>query len=184
MYTVSASWAISRAQRGAAYPLTEGAMAKHLRPTIQLCSQTLGVDVAWYGDDRSVIVLRQGLMSTVLGKWREIDNMTLAGLVAQYEDEYQTDTTFVDVGWGTGVIDRLRQMGRNPVAVNFGGKSTSPKYANKRTEMWCELKKWLESGGALPDDEDLRDDLIGPEYSFDPSGRIKLERKEDMKSAD
>ena len=72
-------------------------------------------------------------------------------------------------------------MGRAPVAVNFGGKATNTKYANKRAEMWCELKAWLESGGALPDDEDLRDDLIAPEYSFDPSGRIKLERKEDMK---
>lgn len=162
--------------------LVEAAMGKHLRADqYNFAPKVLGVDVAWYGDDRSVIVLRQGLMSKVLGKWRDIDNMTLAGLVAQYEDEYQTDTTFVDVGWGTGVIDRLRQMGRNPVAVNFGGRPTSAKYANKRTEMWCELKKWLESGGALPDDEDLRDDLVGPEYSFDPAGRIKLERKEDMK---
>src|SRR5690606_35752927 len=120
--------------------LVAAALGRHLRADqYNFAPKVLGVDVAWYGDDRSVIVLRQGLMCKVLGKWRDIDNMTLAGLVAQYEDEYQTDTTFVDVGWGTGVIDRLRQMGRNPVAVKFGGKSTSTKYANMSTEIGCAM---------------------------------------------
>lgn len=33
----------------------------------------------------------------------------------------------------------------------------------------------------IPDDRELRDDLIGPEYGFTASNQIQLEKKEDMK---
>jgi phage terminase large subunit len=47
--------------------------------------------------------------------------------------------------------------------------------------MWCEIKEWLESGGILPSVEDLRDDLIAPEYGFASNGKIQLESKDDIK---
>ena len=141
----------------------------------------LGVDVAWEGDDRSVIYYRKGIYSKILNTWRGIDNMTLASMVIQYEDEYHTDATFIDIGWGAGVIDRLRQLGRAPLGVNFGGKARDERYADKRTEMWCSGKTWLEDGGVLVDEEDLREDLMGPQFFFLPSGKIKLESKKDMK---
>lgn len=141
----------------------------------------LGVDVAWEGDDRSCVFLRQGLASWKLGEWHNIDNMTLGGLIAQWEDEHKTDATFIDVGWGTGVIDYLRSIGRDPVPVNFGGKSISEEYDDKRTEIWCEMKKWLESGGHLPRCQDLVEDLVGPDYFFTGKGKKKLESKKAMK---
>ena len=143
--------------------------------------KVLGVDVAWMGDDRSAVFLRQGLAATLLGSWLHIDNMQLAGMVAQFQDQHKTDGTFIDVGWGSGVIDRLRQMGHDPIAVNFGGRSTSDRYVNKRTEMWVEMKEWLEGGGAIPRHQDLRDDLVGPEYQFTKNGQIQLEAKDSMK---
>ena len=38
-----------------------------------------------------------------------------------------------------------------------------------------------EAGIELPDDRELRDDLIGPEYGFTAKNQIQLEKKEDMK---
>lgn len=163
-------------------PLIEQSMRLVLRPEqFNFSPKVLGVDVAWEGDDRSVVVMRQGLHSEILGEWRKIDNMTLAGMVAQYQDRHKPEATFIDVGWGTGVIDRLRQLGRHPVPVNFGSKSSNERYSNKRTEMWVGIKEWLESGGSIPPNADLADDLAGPEYSFAPNGKIILERKKDMK---
>ena len=141
----------------------------------------LGVDVAWEGDDRSCIYLRQGLFSKCLGVWSNIDNMRLGGLVNQFWSEHKADAVFIDVGWGSGVIDFLRGMGRSPIPVNFGGSSLSLEYANKRTEMWLETRKWLEGGGMIERNDDLIEDLISPEYYFLPNGKKILEQKKLMK---
>jgi hypothetical protein len=163
--------------------VVEAALGKHLQAqAYSFAPSVLGVDVAWEGDDRSAVFLRQGLCSTLLGSWYNIDTMTLAGLVAQFEDKHRTGATFVDcVGVGAGVVDRLRQMGRDPVAVNAGSSPLEAKYYNKRSEIWWLMKEWLESGGAIPDNDDLRTDLVGPQYAFSPKGKIVLERKRDMK---
>lgn len=46
--------------------------------------------------------------------------------------------------------------------------------------MWGNMREWLE-GGAIPEDRELMDDLIGVEYGFTPTNKIQLEKKEDMK---
>lgn len=158
------------------------AMNRHLRPEqYSFAPVVLGVDVAWEGDDRSSIYLRQGLYSKRLGVWHNIDNMTLAAWVHEFWDQYDVDACFVDVGWGTGVIDRLRQLGRNPVPVNFGGRPGESQYANKRSEMWFKVRDWLLSGGALEPDEDLKLDLTAPEYGPMDTGQKILERKKETK---
>ena len=46
--------------------------------------------------------------------------------------------------------------------------------------MWCQMAQWLKSR-AIPNDPELKAQLIGPEYSENAQG-IVLERKEDMKA--
>lgn len=152
--------------------------------------KVLGVDVGRFGDDRSAVFLRQGRRAQLVLTLRKSDTMTLAGHVAELEDAYGTSATFVDDGGvGGGVVDRLRQLGRNPIPVQFGGSSQGPQYANKRAEMWCLLRDWLREGAEIcPQDragagvaDVIRDDLVGPEYGFSAAGKLQLERKEDMK---
>ena len=152
----------------------------------------MGVDVARFGDDRSVIVLRRGrdARTVAVEKHRGLDLMTLAGRVAEIAFGRDLAAIFVDeTGLGAGVVDRLRQLGvRHVQGVNFGSAAATwdsdgakPRYANKRAEMWGNLRDWLKGGGALPDDPELRADLTGVEYGFTAQGEIQLERKEDMK---
>ena len=144
-----------------------------------------GLDVARFGDDQSVLTKRQGLYAQEQRKWRGLDLMTLAGIVAQHIDKDQPDAVFVDMGGlGAGVVDRLHQLGYDQViGVDFGGVPTnSAEHVNKRTEMWCGVLDWLKNGGALPPDQELADDLTGPEYGFTgDKGQIVLEKKSDMK---
>jgi hypothetical protein len=143
----------------------------------------IAVDVARYGDDKSVIVIRQGRKVHELRKFRELNTMQLSVEVSLAIKEYHPGVTFVDgVGVGGGVVDRLRMLGYEVVEVNAGAKPDDPElYYNKRAEMWDRMRTWLRQGADLPYDMDTRSALIGIEYGFDDKERIRMERKKDMK---
>lgn len=150
---------------------------------IQYSPRILGVDPARFGDDRSVIFPRQGLQAFEPLVFRGLDNMELAARVAAKIDSWQPDAVFIDAGNGSGVIDRLRQLGHDVIEVNFGGKPNNEHYTNKRAEIWFELRDWLRAGGALPNTTPaLRQDLGAPVYWYDARNKLVLEPKEDIKA--
>ena len=144
--------------------------------------KVIGVDVARFGDDRSVICRREGLWCHELRVVEKADNMTFAGIVAREIDEFKPDGVFIDAGRGEGVIDRLRQLGYRVMEINFGARaSESGKYANKRSEMWDRVREWLNAGAAIPNNPELKSELASPTYKFDASGRLVLEPKDKLK---
>jgi len=162
------------------------AAGRHLRQDVyDFAPIILGVDVARQGDDRSVIYRRQGLASWAPLVMQLADSMAVADAVAQQIALHGPDAVFVDGtgGYGAGVIDRLRQMGYDPIEVQFGGKPGDPRFANKRAEMYWGLADWLRAGGAIPDRPSLKTELTAPTYSHDNArGVLQLESKEDIKS--
>lgn len=142
----------------------------------------LGVDPARFGDDRSVIIRRQGLKASDIVMFRGLDNMQLAARVAQICQDWDPDAVFIDSGGGAGVLDRLRQLDYDPVEVPFGGRAIlEQQFVNRRTEMWWNMKEWIEAGGWIPSDPMLRQELSTPTYWFDAQGRKALESKDDIK---
>lgn len=164
--------------------IAEAARGRHLRPEqYTFAPKIIGVDPAWTGGDEFVIWLRQGLMSKKLGVYeRNDDDVEMAGRIAYFEDKEDADGVLIDQGWGTGVYSAGKTMGRNWQLISFGSKSPDPGYLNLRAYIWGQMKKWLIEGGAIPDDQVMFDDLVGPEYVMRPDGVIKLESKDDMKS--
>ena len=161
----------------------QAATQRHYRePEYAFAPRILGVDPARFGDDRSVIFPRQGMVALPPIVMRGVDNMTLANRVAAKIAEWRPDAVFVDAGNGSGVIDRLRQLGHNVVEVWFGGKPIDEAYRDKRAEMWSAMADWLRLGGAIPDDVALKQDLAAPTYSFSPQGKRVLESKDDLKA--
>lgn len=162
----------------------DAARNRHLRPDqFSFAPKILGVDPAWTGDDKLEIVLRQGLYTKSLASIPKNDNdVEIANLIYRLEVEHQIDAVFVDAGYGTGIVSAGQVMGRSWQLVWFSGKPANPGYYNKRAEMWGEIKAWLKQGGSIdPKDEDLYQDLIGPETVPRIDGKILLESKEDMK---
>lgn len=175
------------------------AAADNVLITIDLCSESvkkkytegdvhgspriLAVDPARFGDDRSVIIRRQGLQAFTPKVFTKIDNMRLVAEVVTEINEWKPDAVFIDAGRGEGVIDRLRQLGYdNIIEINFGGSPFAPgAYANKRAEMWDTMKQWLLDGGAIPDHHGMKADLVVPTYEYDSANRMKLEAKEKIK---
>jgi hypothetical protein len=142
----------------------------------------MGVDIARFGDDSTVIYFRRGRDARTIPpiKLKGQDNMQVANLCAKLIDKHRPDAVCIDAGNGTGVIDRLREMKYKVSEIWFGSKANEEEYADLRTEMWAKMRDWLK-GGCIVDDKHLKDDLVGPEYGFDKLERIKLEAKEAMK---
>lgn len=152
------------------------------RASFQFAPVVIGVDPAWQGDDELVIVLRQGLFSKVLTTMAKNDNdVQVANIIARYEDEHHADAVFVDLGYGSGIVSAGYTMGRSWVLVGFGERAADAGCLNKRAEMWRDMRDWLKQGGALPPDETIYQDLIGPELMPRLDGKIALEPKEHMK---
>ena len=154
----------------------------YTRKDIEHSPVILGVDPARFGDDRSVIVRRQGLQVFEPYIYRGVDNMTLASTVANLMEQYKPSAVFVDAGAGAGVIDRLRQLGHTIIEVPFGGRADDAKlFNNHRTEMWFRMRDWVLAGGALPTDTSLAMELATPTYAYDKQERRKLESKDEIK---
>ena len=83
------------------------------------------------------------------------------------------------MGIGSGVSDRLRELGIRHSAVNVGTTSRKPeKYKNLRAELCEGFKEWLKEGTI---EGEYQEDCCGIQYSYDSAGRLVMERKEDMK---
>lgn len=150
--------------------------------------KTIGVDVAraeGSGADSSVIIRRQGNMCWEPVSFKGIKSHELGDRVAYEINEWHPDAVFVDGtgGYGGGVIDRLHTLGHQRIIdVQFASSATSPRYLNKRMEMWWEMAQWVKMYGQLPKNTQLADDLVTPKYSFqEGSGKMVLESKEQIK---
>jgi hypothetical protein len=143
-----------------------------------------GVDVARFGGDRTVLLKRQG--NVVLGYkyWSGEDLMGTVGRIVHEAKMDNPAEILVDtIGLGGGVADRLRELGHKVIDVNVSESVAMNQSAAKlRDELWLSVKAWLETRAVkLPKDDDLRQELIGPTYSFTSNGKVKVEGKSEMK---
>ncbi len=148
----------------------------------------LGVDVARFGDDRSIICKRQGRKAEFIGKFYHQDTQIIGSKVQEAVDREKPDAVVVDGdGIGGAVYDYLKARGydRKTVLVEFHGGATPTdphKYLNRRAEIWGDMKDWL-TGGQIPDEAEIETDLTGPDYGYHPSkGCLVLESKDEMKA--
>lgn len=156
---------------------------KYTKDDVKYAPKVMGVDVARFGDDRSVIFKRQGLVAFEPEVYTKIDTMMLADLIDWHIRQWHPDAVLIDSGaMGAGVIDRLRQLGwPHIIEVNFGSAAINERYYNRRTEMYFKARDWLLAGGALPENKELKMELTLSEYVFSENGKPKMVKKEILK---
>lgn len=145
----------------------------------------MGVDVARFGDDQTVMILRQGRKAEILGKFRGKDVAEVTALTIQMMEDHQVDATVVDSdGIGAPVYDNLKFRGYGRRLFEFhGGKpaNNTSAYFNQRAEAWGLMRDWLTAGAEIPNDPELEMQLSAPQYGFSPQQQVQLEKKDDMK---
>ena len=167
-----------------------------------ISSISLGVDVARFGDDESVISLVFNYIKLdSLKIFKHNDTMKLTGQIVNIIQElnHQYPNIYVKVkidcdGLGVGVYDRLKevisQKGLKAIAIecHFGGKGGKVsydepiEYKNSTGIMWGTIRsKLLNKSLFLCNDDELVSQLTNRKYFIESDGTIRLEKKEEMK---
>ena len=162
----------------------------------------LGVDVARFGDDESVIAtVFNKLRLSKLNIFQHNDTMELTGQVVNIIKSLNKDYPNVRVnvkvdcdGLGVGLYDRLREvineksLNARAVECHFGAKggkvrnSEPISYFNSTGIMWGLIRtKFKEKSLYIIEDSELINQLTNRKYFIESDGDIRLERKEDMK---
>ena len=143
--------------------------------------KVLGADIARFGNDESVISFRHGGVVYPFKFWTHKSTMHTAGVIKNSIDEISPDSTNIDViGVGSGVVDRLIELGYEINEVNVGERSwDADKFFNLRAELYWSIREILEKNSLqLPDDSTLAGELTGFKYEYTSKGQLKLEAKE------
>ncbi len=146
----------------------------------------MAIDVARFGNDKSVIKFRQGrdARSIPALKFGKLSTVQLAEVAAREINAKRPDAVVIEsTGPGAGVIDILRDKGYRIHEVHPGSAAVAHEhFVNKRAEYWAAMRDWIYDQGVLEADPELRSQLISIMYTLDRhEQRIKLEAKEDMK---
>lgn len=163
--------------------LKESIARKYREPDFAAHPRILGVDVARFGDDSSIIFPRQGLQAFTPSQYRGLTGTTGAEIVVRRWNEWEADGVFIDNtgGFGASWIDNLNRLGKDPIGIHFSQESTNAQYYNKRAEMAFELVKWIKAGGCIPEINELVRALTQTTYTF-KGDKLMLEPKEDVKA--
>ncbi len=158
--------------------------AAQARDLPQVGHRTIGVDVARYGTDSTIIVSRAGGHARVTGHRQGQATTATTGLVIATQAEHLADEIRVDgVGVGGGVVDMLREQGYPVEDMQAGASARDPKkFVNARAEwFWC-LRELFEAGDIDidPADDELAAQLGQIRFEYTSRGQIKIESKDDM----
>lgn len=151
----------------------------------------LGVDVARFGGNNSVIFPRKGRDARQIPResFNGLSTVELSNRVFSTWERLHPDGIFIDGGGvGGGVVDQVRNMRLACIEIQFGGKdditgvvfdNQGERYANKRAAMYGAARAWIKTG-ILPPDADLRTAMLAIRYTFNKKDEIQLVSKEDL----
>ena len=143
----------------------------------------MGIDPSEGGTDVACICRRQGL-ATFPFKTFSTRPERLAEIIIREIEDWKPDAVFIDeTGAGNTVMYILRQRGYTQIlyGVRGGNRSYEPQnYYNLRTEMYCLTKDWMEKGGGLPKDSELKAELCAHECALNLKDQYQLQDKREV----
>ena len=150
-----------------------------------------GLDIARFGRDKSVYIMREGNIVKRIETLEHADTMKVVGWVRGLLDEDKCPLNLDVVGLGAGVYDRLAELEKYDITpINVGEAPTTEedkkKYFNLRAEMFDNLREqFIPQSGvsitSIPNNEELLQELMATTYGYSSERKIKIESKDDIK---
>ena len=150
--------------------------------------ESMGIDVAREGDDRTVFAYSavEGLLNYETFKHQDTMTSSQIAIERMKEKGIGAKNTGVDVvGVGGGVVDAMRSDGYRVRDFNSGSSPTKQAghlmFKNLRAEVFWDLREALQSGEyKLPNDKKLIQELLSIHYQVTDKV-IQMESKANMK---
>jgi hypothetical protein len=166
----------------------EAAKVRDIQPAIN-ASTVWGLDCARFGGDATVLTKRKANKLVSQDKRAKYDTMQAAGWVVDQWNETPlrdrpTEICVDVIGIGSGVADRLRELGLPVTDVNVSeAPAFSDKYVNMRSELWFKGAEWFKAqkcsiAGAH---SRLCDELAMVRYAYASNGKRKVESKDEIR---
>lgn len=159
------------------------AMDRELRDdSYSRIQKRLGIDVARFGDDRTIIFPRQGLRAFNPAEMRGARSEAIAARVATAKQRFGSELEFIDStgGYSAGVEDMCRLGGIDLIPINFSSNALDARYFNRRSEMEFMAAHWVKNGGKLPNRPGLIKEACAATYWFD-KGQLRVAEKDQIK---
>ena len=145
----------------------------------------IGMDVARFGPNRTVIVVRRGDTVLSIRAFNGIDTMAGVGEVITAIRHFGPARINVDAsGLGAGVVDRLLEQGYSVHAMDGAARPVhDPVCANRRAEaFWSLAQRFRQRRIRIPRDPELIRELAELRYHVNSSGKVLIESKDRMRS--
>lgn len=144
----------------------------------------MGLDPAEFGDNLSVLTIRQGPMVHKQLSWSGLDGIDLAARVVDERAKWPSCNQVIveSTGVGAAVCAALRRIPGFPLSeYNPAMEAADPAvYANMRAELWLRMRDALQTS-QIPDDDRLQEQLCSVNYGYDGRMRYQMESKKDMR---
>jgi len=144
----------------------------------------MGVDIARFGENATVICWRQGPKLLRFEKYPDTDMVEASKHILRAQSAIPAQTIFIDEsGIGGSVVDILSHAGvDNVTPVNAAWTSSNPSlYTNKRHDLFRSMRKWMLSAD-IPDNADFLEDLrIITEVMSRKTRKVAILSKPEMK---
>ena len=145
----------------------------------------IGVDVARFGPDRSVLLTRRGDVVVDIRVYHGFDITAVAGAsIVAARDTRPRELIVDETGLGSGVVDILREQGQPVYGFNGAGKPLKEEVtcANLRAEgYWTLARRFRDHTIRIPRDVELIAELASLRYRYNSRGKVLMESKESMK---
>lgn len=141
----------------------------------------MGVDMARYGNDSTVIVVRDSYSIIEKVNLFHADSYKVSSEIEKMLQKYGDMRIYIDGtgGFSSGVEDYLK-LGHDITSVNFGSKSKGNYNLNCRADMYSNLVKAIDDGFYI-DDETIKDELFATSYVITSNGKKAIVPKEQIK---
>jgi len=148
----------------------------------------VGVDVARFGQDRTVITTRRGERVIGIEAFHGMDTMETVGRAGAQARANKARIVIDETTLGGGPYDRLRELGFEVIGVTFGSNADDvAQFKGIESQLWWGLRERFENTAkgkpgpkiSIPNDIELIAELTNRKYKFTSTSQIRIEPKDD-----